>query len=200
MRNFRLSPDFTNLLDVSGVPNPLEKEDYAVIIPNGKMLDSKNPRAALWSSNYLNVLDRFAGLCERNNLKVYVLNHEGAGDAKIIDALLKKSECNLIPIAKDDAMAVKCIIRDARIVLSSRFHGCVSALSQGVPCVATSWSHKYTELFSDYQVKELVLETPDLFTDEIYERAMASTLLLKRAAPIEKKKASDMWVEIFSVL
>ena len=36
------------------------------------------------------------------------------------------------------------------IVVSSRYHALVSAMSQGVPVVATGWSHKYATLLDDF--------------------------------------------------
>ncbi len=46
-------------------------------------------------------------------------------------------------------------------MIGSRFHALVGALCQGVPVIATSWSHKYEELLGEYGVPELLLKPSD---------------------------------------
>ncbi len=53
------------------------------------------------------------------------------------------------------------IIAGCTIAVSSRFHGMVSALACGVPVAATSWSHKYAEVMSQFGVGDFVLEAGD---------------------------------------
>ena len=44
----------------------------------------------------------------------------------------------------------KAVIARAKLVVSSRFHGVVSGLVEGVPTLSTSWSHKYDELLKEH--------------------------------------------------
>ena len=61
-----------------------------------------------------------------------------------------------------NALEVKGLISSAYIVVTSRFHGLASALNSCVPSLATSWSHKYQELFKEYNQSDCVLPLDDL--------------------------------------
>jgi colanic acid/amylovoran biosynthesis protein len=93
------------------------------------------------------------------------------------------------------------------MVVSSRFHGLISALSQGVPAIATGWSHKYQELFNDYQFLEgyLPLSISEEDLDMIFNRILLSkreeTLnRIRASADIQKSLAEEMWEEIFNLI
>jgi colanic acid/amylovoran biosynthesis protein len=85
------------------------------------------------------------------------LNHEGREDLDIINRVNSRLSQRCPVISDINALEVKRVIGAAKIVVSSRFHGAVSGLSQAVPTFCTGWSHKYLELLQDYKVPEHLL-------------------------------------------
>ena len=68
------------------------------------------------------------------------------------------------PIA--DPVHAKALVGGADLVVSSRYHGLVNALSMGVPAVGTSWSHKYAHLLADYGCKDSLWDVGDPVSTE----------------------------------
>jgi colanic acid/amylovoran biosynthesis protein len=55
-------------------------------------------------------------------------------------------------------VALKQYLGESHLVIASRFHALMGALSQGVPSIGTSWSHKYEMLFDEYGCPEMLLD------------------------------------------
>jgi colanic acid/amylovoran biosynthesis protein len=154
-------PDFT--LTVPGVCGAAAAhgvdERTALLIPNAQMQGSRNADAA-WHHGYLPLMQALARRLVELGYVPRVLNHEGTADASLCDSL--RSTAGAAPvITVDDPLALKGIIGAAGLAVCSRYHGCASALSQLVPCLATAWSHKYRTLFADFGVAEYVVESCD---------------------------------------
>ncbi len=79
---------------------------------------------------------------------------------------------------------VKNIIGKCDFVISSRYHSLIFALSQNIPSMAISWSHKYSELFSLFDMEEFVLEKEQMNIDTMVERFEH---LLKNSERISEK-------------
>lgn len=154
-----LMPDFTNL--VKGNHVGLDNADKTVlIIPNGKMISHRNGRTS-WIENYTALMSKMCLEVHDSGFIPLLLNHDGAKDAKLCEQIIAGSLLELQTITLDDPLDVKGVIGEVAAVISSRFHGCVSALSQGVPCIGTSWSHKYEALFADYGQQDMLISTPE---------------------------------------
>ncbi len=63
---------------------------------------------------------------------------------------------------KLSAKTLKGIIGKAEVALGSRFHFIVSSISQNVPTLAVSWSHKYKEMMRMFGLEEFTLNYDNL--------------------------------------
>jgi colanic acid/amylovoran biosynthesis protein len=107
-------------------------------------------------------------------------------------------------VAMGDPLALKGVLGAATIVVSSRYHALVSAMSQAVPVVATGWSHKYATLLDSFGCGEQLVD-PRAQVDLLRARlqvacdgparaAMVATLRDRTAAQHEEVRS--MWREI----
>ena len=105
-----------------------------------------------------------------------------------------------------NALEVKGLIASAYLVVTSRFHGLASALNSCVPALATSWSHKYEELFKDYGLSDCVLPLDNLlsvkqrlvpFLSENKNQEMR--LHLREQLPKIQAQSRAMWDEIWNL-
>jgi len=150
-------PDFTALVD--GV-FPLKFEHLKngiAVMPNLRMID-KN---IISRDGYIETLIKIINICRTAKKTVFFLNNEAQGDYRLCEDTNEKLD-EKIPIVRNlTALEIKGLLSQCYFVFSSRFHGIASALSAGVPCIATGWSHKYNLLFKDYDMEECTFDPGD---------------------------------------
>jgi colanic acid/amylovoran biosynthesis protein len=195
-----LSPDFTNIIDLGSASLPTcISGKFITIIPNNKMLSSQNS-SNINSKKYISELISAAKLLQNSSYKVVILNHEGPKDLDLCKSVYSQLDPqNTILLDGLSTLEIKKVIGESEFVICSRFHGCVSALSQGVPVVGTSWSHKYEMLFDDYNVSNLLYKFEEPLVNFIRHKLgliseLTSTISL--SAKIEKEKTEIMWENI----
>lgn len=195
--------DFTNL--VAAMPPTAAEQPagpYAVIIPNSAMLSKRNQNN-LWHQQYIPFLQRAISVCLAKGLQPVLLNHEGPVDLEICRQL--QQHFPAVPlVSPEQPQLVKGWIAGAELVISSRFHGCVSALSAGVPCVATSWSHKYEMLFAEYQQSDAVVSA-DICERTLHElftqlRSPANRQQIALKADLWQQQSHLLWQTVASVV
>lgn len=195
----KLAPDFTCLCNATGPSHIILEPGYVLIIPNSRMISHTNPSLSNSYFHYLiNIIQYLDDLGER----VFLLNHEGADDEQILRNI---NSCfsNKFPLLTNlDALEVKRIIKDSKLLISSRFHGVVSGLTQNVPTLCTSWSHKYQELLKEHKCEGNILSINNLEEDKaLIEAALQSPgdYASKEGCTRKIKDATErMWEEIFS--
>ncbi len=202
--NIRQYPDFTNLI-AGVVPGDFDRDSCGVaLVPNIRMIDKTGGASG---DKYLAFMTACAKHLQSKDARPYLLVHEGADDEALARRIATAS--GGIPVVKeDDPLKLKGILGASRAVVASRFHALVSALSQGVPAVATGWSHKYTELFADYGFPEGLLSLDD---EAAHVDAMLNRLVDSRAreeisaellghAERLKAQSEEMWSIVHSAI
>ncbi|SOC57446.1 colanic acid/amylovoran biosynthesis protein [Chromohalobacter canadensis] len=197
----KLFPDFTNLIE-GVLPDCYDSSDRKVaLVPNYRMIDRTVERE---SEAYLPFMINCAKYLVKKNAKPFLLVHDGENDRMLADNI--SEAVGGIPIVKEtDPRKIKGIIGSCDATVGSRFHGLVSALSQGVPSLATGWSHKYTRLFEEYGFKEGVVSVLDSERDIEYKIDLitddGSAEKLKgqfnERSKILKKSSEEMWMYVF---
>ena len=202
MKKVRLHTDFTSLVH-GKLPSGYEHLKGAVcVIPNVRMIDHGNVSL----EKYLHLIVNIINIAQKSGRKVYLLNHEGKRDEQLAYQIQKEVKEEIEVVTGLNALEVKGLISTAHLVITSRFHGAVSALNSCVPCLATSWSHKYSELFKDYEQVNCILPLDDLnlalkqVDDFISESNNTKIRLsLQKVLPIIQADTRKMWEEIWSL-
>ena len=138
----------------------------------------------------------------------FFLLHDDVSDRTLAERI--RSEAGFqIPIeCHDDPLRLKSIVRDSYALVSSRFHGVVNGLSQGIPTMGTSWSHKYEMLFKEYGIPEgclsVSIESKVLkkqiqrITNDDSRKEMITKIT--KASNMYKEQTEEMWKKVFSVI
>ena len=155
---------------------------------------------------YLDYLAKLIKETQKSNHIVYLLNHQGEEDALLINDC-KKTFGNQIEVVNHlNALETKGVISTAYLVISSRFHGVASALNSSVPCLATSWSHKYQALFQDYNQKDCIMSLDDIDSDiekinQFLDKDNNDRIRdgLSKIVPVLQQKTKEMWEIIWSI-
>lgn len=205
MPNIHLYGDFTNLIAAQTSDQLSIPQNASCLVPNHKML-SHAPKEE--RSLYVSFMVRCARRLFALDANPFILVHEGKLDVQLARQIAAKFDGNLPILTEHNPMRVKGIIGSCTALIGSRYHALVSALSQGVPCLGTSWSHKYRELFSDYGQQEWLLSADiheHVLTDKINllinptTRQERSQALLRQSAKL-KLKSKEMWELIFKTI
>jgi len=199
-----LCPDFTNLVTGRAWEgfDPLEHE--ICFIPNSKMIEKTSN-----GDDYINLMVKLLEFTKKQGNKPFFLIHEGESDKKLAYKMASQVDFDLPILEPVDPLKIKWAIGQSKVVVSSRFHGLVSSLSQGIPVLATGWSHKYQCLLKDYNVEGGLIDVVNgkesaekylgllLSDDKEYQR-ISSTI--KQHGLRQKETVESMWDKVFSII
>ena len=158
----RECPDFTNLVTAVNPGDVTPLRNQVCIVPNDRMIEKGGAAAGA----YLPFMAECVKAVMRAGGSPLLLLHDAKADGPLVQPLMKLIGADVPVVRHPDPCHLKWILGASRMVIGSRFHALVSALSQSVPCLATGWSHKYQALFADYGCPECIVQ-PGVDTGQI---------------------------------
>lgn len=204
----KLYPDIT--IKVKNIETVIKDvSNYSCVVPNERMLDQGRE---YWpDGKYLEYINNviYRLLAETNHNILLLIHDKGVGDTNLAHSLKRNfpNEDRVIVYYEDDTMKLKSILGQANMVIGSRFHALVSALSQNVPSMALGWSHKYKMLFDDYGIGDFTFDKPN---DELFDNVLHSLLKddsrkeilnsISMANLTLEKRNKEMWSEVIKTL
>lgn len=195
--------DFTNLIAAEKIK--LFPEKQVCIIPNKNMINPRNKHKK-WVSSYKELVLNAISIYRELGYQPFFLNHEGNADLALINDINSSLEQALIVITEENPVKVKGYISASDGVLCSRYHGCISALSNGIACLGTSWSHKYEQLYRQYEADDFLLEpeiTYEQLKSVITESFDFNSLKYEKInnqAALLKEQSEELWLTICNVI
>ncbi len=196
MEKVKSFTDFTSIVEGEFPQKYSSLKNGVCIIPNKQMIN----KGAISTEDYLELLSTIINEVKKTGKTVFLLNHEGKDDKDLCEYLQSQMTEKIDIVTGLNALEVKGLIATSYLVISSRFHGVASSLNSCVPCLATSWSHKYKELFKDYNQYDCILPLNDLSRSLKMVRDMLNEENnkkirheLSKVVPLIQKETRLMW-------
>lgn len=201
--NVFLFPDFTASVTPKTTSFSYKYAGQVCIIPNSKIFQA----GTMDKDSYLAAITKVILHIQDKGYSVYLLNHEGKGDYLLCQAISDMTKNDIPVVTGLNALETKGVIATSRLVISSRFHGVANSMSSGVPCLATSWSHKYLKLLEEYGQGNCLLNFRDIGNalhqvDNMLEENLNASIreVLHTKNNDVKSKNQAMWNTIWNQL
>lgn len=199
-RKVRKYPDFTTEV---AADCSVRAPGNVAIVPNSKLSQS----GTVERGHYVNVLATATRFLVSRGFSPFILNHAGADDAALIAALGSVLEIEVPTVHPKEARLAKGYLGQCDFVISARFHGLVSALSQNVPVVAMAWSHKYRQLLFDYGLEGYIVPVEAEPLVELLGSMTSSPgslddvrMRIRERNRVHLKEINEMWSRVYEIV
>jgi polysaccharide pyruvyl transferase WcaK-like protein len=158
-RKIHLAQDITLFYPRAPLWQKASESGYVCVVPNIRILD-RGQNA--WGARYHNYLSQVIQKLVGRGLSVRVVVHDATGeDLQLAQRLCAEAGSSAVSLwCEEDPIALKQLIGGGMIIIGSRYHSLVAALSYRVPAVAIGWSHKYNMLFQDFGLDNFIFSSP----------------------------------------
>ena len=204
LTHLKIAPDFTNLVEGVKLKNNIIGKNQPCIIPNSKMIEKTEREIR---ENYISFLATIIRHLQEKKLSPFILIHETRSDYKLAASIQKLLQKQIPIVQESDPLKIKGIIGASLLTVSSRYHGLINGLTQGVPSLATSWSHKYETLLEEYDCSQYLVspltqeqDYISLLDSMINENSREQLITKLASTNLQLKSATKaMWAEVKAV-
>jgi colanic acid/amylovoran biosynthesis protein len=159
--NLYLAPDITIFMEPeAGDQLARVNGAYACLVPNVRTPRNGHPR---WREVYVDRMAEVGRLLARQGVKTLLADAQHRrrrSSARQPDQGVYRRE-SMRNSNTSDPLAIKSFIAHSRLIVASRYHSVVGALSSGVPAIVLGWAHKYDTLLDDFNVPDLIHHATD---------------------------------------
>lgn len=169
-KNILFSPDLANLMPCPK-PDLTEKKNIGISVSHQIIRQWKSKEA------YINCMVKLIKhLISKTGKKIILIPNEiTIGNvyndihvAKDLLGLLNYiEEVALLDITNMNSTQLKTEIAKCEVIISSRYHSCVAALSAGVPTLVIGWHYKYNELLQLYGQDKWIISCDNCTSDKL---------------------------------
>jgi polysaccharide pyruvyl transferase WcaK-like protein len=181
------------------------------IVPNMRVYERTAGKAA--QNEYVKTIEAVIRFVLKNmEADIVLLPNEcrlnrGRPDDRFLCSLLQSrftGENRVIALTDSyTAGELKSIVANMELLVASRFHSLIFALSQSVPAMALGWSHKYFELLKSFGLERYVVSHEKLdagntleLLQSAWDSRMSSVEMIQSNLPAMKDGAAKVFDEI----
>jgi colanic acid/amylovoran biosynthesis protein len=201
------APDITFFYPSNKVDHRSVSSAYVTLIPNVRMTDQGKGD---WGDHYLSTLVAIGHFLTKMGIPLEILVHDSTGeDLQLAQTLHQQLGSDTVRIVtEEDPLRLKNYIGRSRLVIGSRYHSLIAALSMGVPVVALGWANKYDQLLEDFGLEDMLV-TPRTPVEKVFGQIAQlcyetinthlSGQILQHVEDIRSRN-SHMWEMVIQVL
>lgn len=205
--NIKQAPDFTfkvNFTEPAGI-GLTKNDNYAAVIPNHRLIMKENGGH---TQKYISYLENIVKILISKKLKVILVTHDSVHDFDLAKILSQKFNKKVEIIRLSDAREIRYIIANAKLIVSSRFHGLINGLTQNVPVIGFGWTHKFKALLNEYDLDDYLInystsiDDIELLISTILDNQKGQEIIqkIKNNLNIQSTISEDMWLEVTSII
>lgn len=144
---------------VFALPQPVPRGDHDVLVNVSGLLWSQNPHvdSELFQRQIRDLCGRLIQRGRRVTLLAHVIENATIdNDVPAVRALADQLDNSVDVLIPNSLEEVRAHIASSQLVIGSRMHACLNALSVGVPTIPWAYSRKFAPLMRDIGWKRLV--------------------------------------------